>query len=338
MERPSSFGFCKDYTHAISFKEVFKYDIGSVNSLWTVYCSTKWIAWSFLAISFKLLGSIFNIWKARKALCASLLPVNMSVPDTATNNTSETVTYLSYISLEWILSFLSPQNNISFSYPRAWFSRASNKENVIVNTFFLYSLYSSELISPASPHHYSASKENSTRMWDQFTSINEDDMLRTGLLVEIKLKQTLILLLVLKFRVIHELCSHSESFSPCITCSQVTWHYCGSMHNTLPTPAVAASMSVFTDRTAEWLRLERTSEDYLVQPPAQAGTHRTHYPGLRTVVSEYLQERRSHWAACFITPSSSKELNFSSCTVRTSCISFWDCCFSSYYGAPLRRV
>lgn len=126
MERPSSFGFCEDFTHPVSFKEVLKYDIGSVNSLQTVYCSTKWITWSFLAISFKLFSSVFNIWKARKALCASLLPVNKSVPDSATNDTSETVTYPNYISLEWILSFLSPQNNISLSYPRAWFSRASN--------------------------------------------------------------------------------------------------------------------------------------------------------------------------------------------------------------------
>lgn len=98
MEKPSSFGFWEDYIHPASFKELLKYDIGSLNSLWTIYCSTKRIASSFLAINFKFLSSVFNIWKARKAFCAFLLPVNKSVPDTATNNTSETVTHLSYIS------------------------------------------------------------------------------------------------------------------------------------------------------------------------------------------------------------------------------------------------
>lgn len=81
----------------------------------------------------------------------------------------------------------------------------------------------------------------------------------------------------------YDLLSHSETFSPCITCSQVVQGYCGSLHNILPKiPPAAASMSMFTGRIAEWLRLERTSEDYLVQPPAQAGTHRAHYPGLCT--------------------------------------------------------
>lgn len=178
-------------------------------------------------------------------------------------------------------------------------------------------------------------------MWDQFTSIKEDDVLRGGLLVEIKLKQTSILLLVLIFRVMHELCSCSKTFSPCISCSQVAWRYCGSLHNILLTTPVGLlqhlCLCLLTELQNGWDWKGPLKIIMFNLLPKQGHTEHITQDCV-PVVSEYLQERRSHWAARSITPSSSKELNFSSCRVRTSYLSFWACCFSSYHWAPLRRV